>query len=88
MPLVELDGFAAAVADRDRSRWTGTRLPAVYDGPRRCSRCGGTTVALVVTIDALFYHGGFGESSRITARTCVSCWHSEVMARESVRPGR
>ena len=68
--------------------WTGTRLPAVYDGPPTCPHCGGPTVTDRVTIDALLRHAGFGESTRITARTCVVCWRSDVIARESVRPGR
>lgn len=73
-----------------KQRWTGTVLPAVYDGERSCSRCGwGVLVRLdPFTIDALFFDVGYGESVRRTVGVCLACGQASDVARESVRPPR
>lgn len=85
MALVELPGFEEAVR---RHKWTGERLPVPFHGQRFCSRCGwgSVVIQLPVTQPALFYHGGYGESERVTAAVCTACHHSTVIRKESVSP--
>lgn len=73
-----------------RIPWRGTRLPAVYQGERHCRRCThGETVRVGPMIqDALFRHGGHGESQRIEADVCLACGHTVVASRQTVRPPR
>ena len=78
--LIELDGFTR--------RWTGTRLPAVYTGPKYCGRCGSGAVVQLPTYTAvpLFRHGGYGEATRIAAEVCLACAQTHVTARQSINP--
>lgn len=77
MPLVELPGFAEAVA-RHSSR-TGTAL-VPYTGDRHCTSCNAGTVVRLdpVTQPALFYHGGYGAAEEITIDICLACGRSNV----------
>ena len=72
------------------ARWTGTRLPAVFDGPIRCAHCdAGTVIPLpAYTTEPLFYHGGYGEARRVTAAWCPACARTTTLTVESVRPAR
>lgn len=87
MRLVALDGFDEATR---RHRWAGNVLPVPYQGARTCARCGYGTLITVPswTEDALFFGGGYGESTRLTAGVCAACGRTSVITRESVRPPR
>ncbi len=85
MPLVELPGFDERVR---RHCWAGSRAVAVYKGRRPCVRCShGEVVRLTpYTQAALFYHGGYGATERVTADLCLSCGRVTVAYVESVAP--
>lgn len=87
MPLVELPGFDRAVKQH---QWAGEVLPALYDGERICGYCNaGTTITFDPFIqDALFFHGGYGESVRKTVDVCLACHRITLRRRESLRPSK
>lgn len=82
-----LPGFERPV----RERWTGNVLPVRREGRFACHRCG-TADSMVrldpYTQDALFFHGGYGASERMTAAVCLACGRSSVLTTETVRPPR
>ena len=74
--------------DSNRPRWTGGTLPVLYDGARQCGRCSG---GLLVELDPwvvapLFYHGGYGEATRLSAAVCLACGRTSELRRESLNP--
>lgn len=87
MPLIELPGFEGKVS---RHLWEGETLPVLYDGERICAYCNAGRVIVLdpVIQDALFFHGGYGESIRETVDVCLACHRVNVRRRESVSPRR
>jgi len=84
-PLVELPGFAEAVR---RHTWAGSRAVVPYDGTRYCPRC---SHGLLLRLDphiqpALFYHGGYGASERLTYDLCLACGRVSVVQVETLNP--
>lgn len=87
MRLTTLLGFDEATR---RKLWTGETLPVLYDGERVCPRCDAGRVIVLdpVIQDALFFHGGYGESIKETVDVCLACHRVTVRQRESVSPRR
>lgn len=84
MPLVELPGFEEAV----RNKWRGSTLPTLFEGKRLCPQCvtGELMMMPAYIQDALFFHGGYGESTRETVAVCTACHKASVLMVESLRP--
>jgi hypothetical protein len=84
-PLVKLPGFDEATR---RHTWKGTRLPAVYEGQRGCPRCSiGYLVRMAPHAQpALFYHGGYGATERLTYDLCIACGRVSVVEVETLNP--
>ncbi len=51
-------------------RWSGGRNVVPYTGDNRCARCGATRLLMTYDQAALFIHGGYGATDRITIRAC------------------
>ena len=53
---------------------------------RRCHKCGGKQSLVRYVQPALLRHGGYGESKRVTVRTCKSCGFVSPVSTESIAP--
>ena len=51
--------------------WQGGRALVPHTGPTRCVRCGLERTDITYAQPALFRHGGYGATDRITVRACM-----------------
>lgn len=67
----------------------GTTKAIVLVDTSRCLRCGSTDLETIrISVDALFFHGGYGATKQTTIERCRDCETTRVIDTTEVRPPR